>query len=83
MIDVADYNYLEKYGENMYNLIDGGEIVAADAKIEQGYIEASNVQVVDEMVTMITIARAYESNQKLIQTFDGMLDKAANDIGRV
>lgn len=83
LIDVADYNYLEKYGENMYNLIDGGEIVAADAKIEQGYIEASNVQVVDEMVTMITIARAYESNQKLIQTFDSMLDKAANDVGRV
>ena len=32
---------------------------------------------------MITITRAYESNQKVIQTIDGMLDKAVNNVGRV
>ena len=58
-------------------------MIAAEGSIEQGYIEASNVKVVDEMVTMITIARAYESNQKMIQTFDSMLDKAVNQIGKV
>ena len=83
IVDVADYNYLEKYGENLYDLTDGGQLIDSDAKVEQGCLEMSNVQVVDEMVTMITIARAYESNQKLIQTFDSMLDKAVNDVGRV
>ena len=48
-----------------------------------GYIEASNVNVVTEMVNMITITRAYESNQKVIQTVDSMLDRAVNNVGRV
>ena len=83
LIDVENYDYLEKYGENMYNLLDGGQRIASTARVEQGCLEASNVQVVDEMVTMITVARAYEANQKLIQTFDGMLDKAVNQVGKV
>lgn len=83
LVDFDNYDFLSKYGENMYDLVDGGQVIPADANIEQGYIEASNVKVVDEMVTMITIARAYESNQKMIQTFDTMLDKAVNQVGRV
>ena len=83
LIDFENYDFLSKYGENMYDLVEGGQVIASNASIEQGYIEASNVKVVDEMVTMITIARAYESNQKMIQTFDSMLDKAVNQVGRV
>ncbi len=82
VVDFEDYDFLSKYGENMYDLVDGGQAIAADVNVEQGYIESSNVQIVDEMVTMITIARAYESNQKMIQTFDTMLDKAANQVGK-
>ena len=82
LVDFEDYNFLSKYGENMYGLGDGGQAIAAEGSIEQGNIEASNVKVVDEMVTMITIARAYESNQKMIQTFDSMLDKAVNQVGK-
>lgn len=83
LVDFENYDFLSKYGENMYDLVEGGQVIPADANIEQGYIEASNVKVVDEMVTMITIARAYESNQKMIQTFDSMLDKAVNQVGRL
>jgi len=83
IVDVDNYDALQKYGENLYDLVDGGQVIAATGFVEQGCIEASNVQVVDEMVTMITIARAYESNQKLIQTFDSMLDKAVNQVGQV
>ena len=43
----------------------------------------SNVNVVSEMVEMITISRAYESNQKIIQSIDETLDKAVNNIGSV
>lgn len=83
LVDFADYNYIEKYGENLYNLVDGGQVAAADGQIEQGTLEASNVNVVSEMVDMITITRAYESNQKIIQTIDSMLDKAVNQVGKV
>lgn len=83
VIDFENYDYLAKYGENLYQTVDGATLMEADAKVEQGYIEASNVNVVTEMVNMITITRAYESNQKVIQTVDSMLDKAVNNVGRV
>lgn len=83
IVDFENYDYIEKYGENMYNLVEGGVIIASDAEINQGYLEMSNVNVVQEMVEMITITRAYESNQKIIQSIDSTLDKAVNQIGRV
>jgi len=46
--------------------------------INQGYLEMSNVQVVDEMVNMIVAQRAYEMNSKAIQTADDMAGIANN-----
>ena len=46
--------------------------------ISQGYLEMSNVNVVEEMVTMIIAQRAYEANSKAIQTSDQMLQMANN-----
>ena len=47
-------------------------------KISQGYLEGSNVQVVDEMVNLITAQRAYELNSKAITASDEMLQQANN-----
>jgi flagellar basal-body rod protein FlgG len=41
----------------------------------QGYLESSNVNVVQELVTMIQTQRAYELNSKAIQTSDQMLQR--------
>ncbi len=46
--------------------------------LEQGFLEMSNVKVVEEMVNMIVAQRAYESNSKAIQTSDSMLGTAVN-----
>jgi flagellar basal-body rod protein FlgG len=46
--------------------------------LSQGFLEMSNVSVVDEMVNMITAQRAYESNSKAIQAADDMLQLANN-----
>ncbi|MBE3583197.1 MAG: flagellar basal-body rod protein FlgG [Limnochordaceae bacterium] len=46
--------------------------------IAQGYLEMSNVQVVEEMVNMILAQRAYEVNSKAIQASDEMLQTANN-----
>ncbi|MDI3535167.1 MAG: flagellar basal-body rod protein FlgG [Thermosediminibacterales bacterium] len=46
--------------------------------ILQGYVEMSNVQVVEEMVNLITAQRAYEINTKAIKTADEMLGEANN-----
>jgi flagellar basal-body rod protein FlgG len=45
--------------------------------MRQGFLESSNVNVVEELVTMIQTQRAYEMNSKAIQTSDQMLAKLA------
>ncbi len=46
----------------------------------QGSLESSNVNVVEEMVNMIQIQRAYEMNSKAVQTCDQMLQNAAQNM---
>ena len=41
--------------------------------LEQGTLENSNVEVVEELVKMITVQRAYEMNSKVVSAADGML----------
>ena len=79
----TDNNYLEKYGENLYQTVDGATQAAYEGSVKQGFLEASNVSVVQEMVNLITVTRAYESSQKVMQTIDSTIDKAVNNVGRV
>lgn len=81
--DFENYDYLSSYGENMYEPVAGATMKEADATVMQGYLEMSNVNMVTEMVDLIAVTRAYETNQKMIQTVDKILDKAANNIGNV
>ena len=82
--DFEDYDYLEHYGENYFDTVDGAtRNTMPEYSIYQGYIEASNVQVVQEMVEMISVQRQYESNQKIITTTDDTLEIASTQLGRV
>jgi flagellar basal-body rod protein FlgG len=47
-------------------------------RIAQGFLENSNVSVVEEIVGMVTGQRAYEANSKVIQTADQLLSQAVN-----
>ncbi len=73
---------LEPKGQNIYaeTAASGQPTVgAANANgvgsLMQGFVETSNVNVVQELVTMIQTQRAYEMNSKAIQTSDQMLQK--------
>ncbi len=81
--DFQDYDYLVKLGDNMYTTVDGATEKESDAAVVQGYTEQSNVNVVSEMVDMITITRAHEANQKMLKAMDSMMDKAVNQVGRL
>ena len=81
--DFEDYNYLKQYGDNFWETVDGATAVEGNYSLQQGYTEQSNVNVIDQMVDMITITRAYEAGQKMIQTVDSTLQKASTEIGRV
>lgn len=81
--DFADYNYLEKYGETYFRPIEGATTIPSSSEIMSGYLEQSNVQTVMEMVNLISITRAYESNQKIIQTYDESLQIATSQLGKI
>ena len=72
-------------GRNLYRSTDAsGEAISGTpgsdgvGTIAQGFLEMSNVDVVEEMVSMIMAQRAYEINSKAIQTADSMLQMANN-----
>ena len=81
--DFTDYNYLEHFGESYYQPVEGATRKQADAKVFSGYLAQSNVTVINEMVELISVTRNYETNQKVIQTIDGTLDIAANQLGQL
>ncbi len=80
LVDVKRQRYLQKEGNSYWRTTEeSGEAVvlegSARPKIRQGFLEGSNVNAVTEMVEMIEVNRAYEANQKLIQTEDSLIGK--------
>ena len=76
---------LNAIGRNLYletsasgNVITGTAGEQGLGTISQGFLEMSNVSVVEEMVNLITAQRAYEINSKSIQAADEMLQMANN-----
>lgn len=74
---------LTKVGSNLMSADTDSVEKAFEGEVQQGYLEMSNVNTVNEMVNMISISRAYEANQKVLQAQDEMLGKAVSDVGRV
>ncbi len=79
---------LTALGRNLYQITPASGAPITDiptqnglGQLDQGYLEGSNVTVVDEMVNMIVAQRAYEMNAKAIQTADDM-SATANNIKR-
>ena len=83
LVEFADENRLQKEGATLFRPPDGVEGQAATAKVRQGFVELSNVNVISEMVSMIAGYRAYETNSKVVQTHDTLLDKAVNQVASV
>lgn len=80
-----DPSALTPLGQNLYKASDrSGEAIAARpgeegcGTIAQGFVEASNVKMVDEMVNLVVAQRAYEMSVKVIQASDDMLAMSNN-----
>ena len=75
---------LEKAGSNMFAQGSAGAPqLAAGCKVKQGYLEASNVDMAEEMVTMVELNRAYQVNQRVLTMLDQSLGKTVNEVGKV
>lgn len=79
--DFDDYQDLDAIGDTIF--VSGAGYNAIDGEINQAYLELSNVNVANELVKMIEIAREFESNQKILNSMDETLRKAVNEIGKV
>ncbi|MBP3039050.1 flagellar hook-basal body protein [Bacillaceae bacterium Marseille-Q3522] len=79
---------LIKEGDGLYRL-DGGALVNGytaenvQFRLQQGYLEQSNVDVSKTMTQMLAAYRSFEANQKVLQAYDRSMEKAVNDIGRI
>lgn len=56
---------------------------AKSSRIDQGYIEGSNSNVIGTMISTISATRTYESLSKVIKTTEMTLSKAVNEVGRL
>ena len=75
---------LEPKGQNLYTetAASGAAILGTPGlngmgSVQQGFVETSNVNVVEELVSMIQTQRSYEMNSKAIKTSDEMLQRLA------
>jgi flagellar basal-body rod protein FlgF len=80
-IDFENYDSLRKIGDNLYQ--GDNPIQFGNVSVKQNSLEKSNVNVINEMVNMMTTMRTFESNQKMLQSIDETLGKAVNEVGTV
>lgn len=89
LVKVDDTKNLEKLGHNMYKARTDVPITQTNAyegergaRLNQGYLEAANVEVVSEMVNMIQAHRYFEAMQKTMQASDSVDREAITKVGR-
>lgn len=82
VVQFSDLTALQKEGNGLYK---SSKAPSADTvtKVQQGYLEASNVDVSDQLADMMSVSSMYQSNQRILKMIDGTLDKAVNDVGKV
>lgn len=79
-----DRRVLSKDGSTSFNApSDKGFALTRGFTVRQGWLEQGNVNAVQEMTDMMQVMRGYEANQKMLQTQDQVLRKAANELGKV
>lgn len=79
--DFNDYNGIKRIGDNLYE--GEGATQKNNVPIQQNALEKSNVNVINEMINMMTVMRTFETNQKMIQSIDETLGKAVNEVGSI
>jgi flagellar basal-body rod protein FlgF len=85
IVDVARPDQMEKDHEALF--IPTAEQIPVDVPrdqlhVRQGFLEESNVEGIEEMTAMIELSRAFETDQKIIQSQDATIDRSL-EVGKV
>ena len=79
--DFDDYQNLNRIGNTLFT--SDFAPIEIEGEVKQGFLESSNVDIIDEIVKMIEISREFEANQKVLHAADETLNKAVNEVGRI
>jgi flagellar basal-body rod protein FlgG len=84
LVEFSDKHALRKEANSLYLTPDDTNILRTDIKttVNQGFLEGSNVNAIEEMSELIKAHRHFESIQKAINAYDSISGKAANEIGK-
>lgn len=84
VVEFKDKHALRKEGNSLFITPDETNIVRSNIKttVNQGFLEGSNVNAIQEMSELIKAHRHFESIQKAINAYDQISGKAANDVGK-
>jgi flagellar basal-body rod protein FlgG len=81
VVDFEDHNVMLKKGDNLYALKEEAQQVSPEnTSIQQGSLEESNVNIVEEMVHLIQLNRTFESSQKALTAQDQTLAKLVSQV---
>lgn len=82
VVKFADEKQLAPISAGLFRPMGGPDPVPVEKPVVlQGYLEGSNIAPLREMVDLVNIARAYEANQKLIQSHDQTMQKTLDALG--
>lgn len=84
VVQIANPDSLQKMGNNYYDFKPNMAPEMTTVKnpiMKQGFLETSNVNIINEMTDMIMAQRVFEGTQKAIQTYDQMSEKLINQVG--
>lgn len=84
LVDFEDRTGLRKQGNNLFYEVNNTAPITPKTPVEvlQGYIESSNAGMTEEMTSLMTCMRQYESNQRILKMVDSTMGQAVNDIAR-
>jgi flagellar basal-body rod protein FlgF len=84
VVEFKDKHALRKEGNSLYITPDESNISRTNIKtaVNQGFLEGSNVNAIEEMSELIKAHRHFESIQKAINAYDQISGKAANEVGK-
>ena len=84
IVEFADKHALKKEGNSLFITPDEANVIRTDIKttVNQGFLEGSNVNAIEEMSDLIQAHRHFDSIQKAINAYDSISGKAANEIGK-
>jgi flagellar basal-body rod protein FlgG len=83
VIGVQNKQALRKVGNSQFAFIENRDPkiqFIENPNLRQGYLESSNVNIVQEMTDLIQASRAFETNQKAISAYDAIADKLVNQV---